>query len=141
MGVCAIRSAVSNGNCALLILLYLTCVPYQKFCAVVENQYVKSDLLPAFLQLSKDDQDSVRLLAVDNCIEIAKVLSIRDTVCTAACLIQSFCRRCLRCSILAPYLSGSLYPDCSVGFDFPYNAIIESGQVLASPLHGCTTFY
>merc|ERR1711988_162816 len=42
-----------------------------KFAAEVEEDHLVSDLIPKFQNLSKDDQDSVRLLAVENCVAIA----------------------------------------------------------------------
>eukprot|EP01121_Diplochlamys_sp_Union-15-3_P005995 TRINITY_DN1639_c0_g1_i1.p1 TRINITY_DN1639_c0_g1~~TRINITY_DN1639_c0_g1_i1.p1 ORF type:complete len:592 (-),score=100.03 TRINITY_DN1639_c0_g1_i1:25-1800(-) len=46
----------------------------KKLVKVVEKEYLMSDIMPLFNHLSKDDQDSVRLLAVENCIAIAEVL-------------------------------------------------------------------
>jgi serine/threonine-protein phosphatase 2A regulatory subunit A len=43
-----------------------------------ETALLKSELLPLFTALSSDEQDSVRLLAVQNCVSIAKVLSIAE---------------------------------------------------------------
>jgi hypothetical protein len=43
-----------------------------------EVAFLKSELLPLFTTLSSDEQDSVRLLAVQNCVSIAKVLSIGE---------------------------------------------------------------
>lgn len=43
-----------------------------------EIALLKSELLPLFTALSSDEQDSVRLLAVQNCVSIAKVLSIAE---------------------------------------------------------------
>merc|ERR1712046_303632 len=44
------------------------------FAVQVEREHVKSELLPLFTKLSQDDQDSVRLLAVDNCVKLAGLL-------------------------------------------------------------------
>ena len=35
-----------------------------EFAKVVEVEYLKSDLIPMFVNLAQDEQDSVRLLAV-----------------------------------------------------------------------------
>ena len=39
---------------------------------------MKSDLLSSFTELANDDQDSVRLLAVEACVSIAGILSAND---------------------------------------------------------------
>lgn len=39
-----------------------------EFAKVVEVEYLKADLIPMFVQLAQDDQDSVRLLAVEACV-------------------------------------------------------------------------
>ena len=39
---------------------------------------IKNEIVPLFRQLAKDDQDSVRLLTVGACVEIAKILSDDD---------------------------------------------------------------
>lgn len=49
------------------------------FAMEVEPEYLKSDLLPYFTKLSQDDQDSVRLLAVDNCVKLASLLSDEES--------------------------------------------------------------
>ena len=41
-------------------------------------EYVKSDLIPSFTSLANDDQDSVRLLAVEACVSIAGLLPDPD---------------------------------------------------------------
>jgi len=44
----------------------------------VELEFVKSDLVPLFNNLATDEQDSVRLLAVEGCSNIASILSDED---------------------------------------------------------------
>ena len=39
---------------------------------------IKSEIVPLFRTLAKDDQDSVRLLTVGACVEIAKILKTED---------------------------------------------------------------
>lgn len=39
----------------------------------VEVELASTQLLEAFLELASDDQDSVRLQTVDNCVALAKV--------------------------------------------------------------------
>merc|ERR1712060_945635 len=43
-----------------------------------ETNHFKTDLLPLFAALSADDQDSVRLLAVENCVRVGKLLSVAE---------------------------------------------------------------
>eukprot|EP00744_Colponema_vietnamica_P003663 GILI01005585.1.p1 GENE.GILI01005585.1~~GILI01005585.1.p1 ORF type:complete len:585 (+),score=223.80 GILI01005585.1:42-1796(+) len=50
-----------------------------KFAAAI-GATVKSDLVPLFVELAQDSQDSVRLLAIDNCISLSKVFSMEDLV-------------------------------------------------------------
>merc|ERR1712218_493057 len=48
---------------------------------VVEGDYLKSDLVPMFVNLAQDEQvgnDSVRLLAVEACVSIASLLQQED---------------------------------------------------------------
>ena len=45
-----------------------------KFAQVVELEHVKSELLPLFTVLVADEQDSVRLLAVQNAVVMGKIL-------------------------------------------------------------------
>ena len=39
---------------------------------------IKNEIVPLFKALANDDQDSVRLLTVGACVEIAKILSNED---------------------------------------------------------------
>jgi len=43
-----------------------------------EAEHFKSDLLPLFSALSADEQDSVRLLAVENCVRVGQLLSLQE---------------------------------------------------------------
>ena len=49
---------------------------WQQFISDVNM--IKNEIVPLFRQLAKDDQDSVRLLTVGACVEIAKILSDDD---------------------------------------------------------------
>lgn len=49
-----------------------------EFATVVELEYVKKDIMTLFTTLAGDEQDSVRLLAVDSCVAIAKLLPNED---------------------------------------------------------------
>lgn len=64
-----------------------------EFAKVVEVEYLKSDLIPMFVQLAQDDQDSVRLLAVEACVSIAQLLQQEDveTVSSSSSLSKHFC--------------------------------------------------
>ena len=48
-----------------------------EFANVVEVEYLKSELIPMFVQLAQD-KDSVRLLAVEACVSIAQILHHDD---------------------------------------------------------------
>ena len=45
---------------------------------ILDVNMIKNEIVPLFRQLAKDDQDSVRLLTVGACVEIAKILSDDD---------------------------------------------------------------
>jgi serine/threonine-protein phosphatase 2A regulatory subunit A len=49
-----------------------------EFAKVVETDYLKSELIPLFTTLASDEQDSVRLLAVEACADIAGLLPPAD---------------------------------------------------------------
>jgi len=49
-----------------------------EFAKVVEVEYLKSDLIPMFVNLAQDEQDSVRLLAVEACVSISGLLQTED---------------------------------------------------------------
>lgn len=51
---------------------------FGEFAQVVELEYLKSDLIPMFVNLAQDEQDSVRLLAVEACVCIATLLPHED---------------------------------------------------------------
>ncbi len=61
-------------------------------CGVVEHEYVLSDLIPAFHTLASEEPDSVRLLAVEGCTSIARVLSAAEN----ASLILPLVAACAR---------------------------------------------
>ena len=88
--------------------------------SVVEPPVVKTELLPVFVKLSKDDQDSVRLLSVDACVHIAKALPPADNVSAAAvCLHEhalGFGNACL-CENAARLLLTLFSLCCTAGED------------------------
>lgn len=49
-----------------------------EFSQVVTLENLKNDCIPMFVQLAKDDQDSVRLLAVEACVSITQLLQQED---------------------------------------------------------------
>ena len=49
-----------------------------EFAKVLENEYVKNEILYLWIALAADEQDSVRLLAVEASIPIAELLSKQD---------------------------------------------------------------
>uniref|UniRef100_A0A7N8X0C9 Protein phosphatase 2, regulatory subunit A, beta b n=1 Tax=Mastacembelus armatus TaxID=205130 RepID=A0A7N8X0C9_9TELE len=49
-----------------------------EFAKVLELDYVKSDIISLFTALASDEQDSVRLLAVEACVSIATLLPQED---------------------------------------------------------------
>merc|ERR1712159_822911 len=51
---------------------------FGNFAKEVDQGYVKDELLPSFGKLSLDDQDSVRLLSVDNCVKLAQLFPDKD---------------------------------------------------------------
>ena len=48
---------------------------FGEFAAKVEKEYLTLELVPMFLALREDEQDSVRLLSVENCVHMAKLLT------------------------------------------------------------------
>nr|BAH72359.1 ACYPI002758 [Acyrthosiphon pisum] len=49
-----------------------------EFAKVVELDSLKNDLIPMFSSLAQDEQDSVRLLAIEACVSIASLLTHED---------------------------------------------------------------
>jgi len=54
-----------------------------------EVEHFKTDWLPLFEALSADDQDSVRLLAVENCVRVGALLSIPENQSTLLPIIRA----------------------------------------------------
>ncbi|CAI7839034.1 unnamed protein product [Closterium sp. NIES-54] len=61
-----------------------------KFAATVEPQFLKLDILEFFKDLTNDDQDSVRLLAVEGCAAVGKLLEKKDCISSILPVILSF---------------------------------------------------
>eukprot|EP00298_Acanthocystis_sp_HF-20_P003799 c14146_g1_i4.p1 GENE.c14146_g1_i4~~c14146_g1_i4.p1 ORF type:complete len:588 (-),score=198.56 c14146_g1_i4:7-1770(-) len=51
-----------------------------KFALAVESEHLYTTIIPVFLKLAEDEQDSVRLLAVENCVSLGKLLGNGVTV-------------------------------------------------------------
>lgn len=49
-----------------------------EFACAIESEYIKIELIPIFVQMVQDEQDSVRLLAVEASVSIAQLLSKED---------------------------------------------------------------
>ena len=54
-----------------------------------QPQYFRGELLPLFASLSADEQDSVRLLAVENCLAIGKLLTRQEYHSTVLPVVRS----------------------------------------------------
>ena len=49
------------------------------YIKVMETQHLLTDLIPHFAALTRDDQDSVRIVAVDKCATLGSVLPPEKT--------------------------------------------------------------
>jgi len=55
------------------------------FAKVVEAQHLQNEILPLFAALTRDDQDSVRIVAVDKCAALGSGVCVCVCVCVCAC--------------------------------------------------------
>lgn len=55
------------------------CSQLGNFTSTLESRFILSEIIPVFSNLSKDEQDSVRILTVETAIEVAKNLTLEDT--------------------------------------------------------------
>ncbi|RHY41816.1 hypothetical protein DYB34_009240 [Aphanomyces astaci] len=62
-----------------------------KFGAKIERDIFVSTILPLFKSLTVDDQDSVRLLAIENCAVIAKLLNEDENLSHILPVVRSSC--------------------------------------------------
>ncbi|XP_029668414.1 LOW QUALITY PROTEIN: serine/threonine-protein phosphatase 2A 65 kDa regulatory subunit A alpha isoform-like [Formica exsecta] len=87
-----------------------------EFAKVVEIEYLKSDLIPMFVILAQDEQDSVRLLVVEACVSIAALLQQEDVeqfvmpTLRQCASDQSWRKKCVNKDIGIQQLSQSLLP-------------------------------
>jgi serine/threonine-protein phosphatase 2A regulatory subunit A len=56
------------------------CLHFGAFCKQLTKENIKDELIPTFQALSADEQDSVRLLSVENCVAIALMFSQDENV-------------------------------------------------------------
>ncbi|KAI7978932.1 Serine/threonine-protein phosphatase 2A 65 kDa regulatory subunit A beta isoform [Camellia lanceoleosa] len=61
-----------------------------KFAATIEAAHMKNDIMSMFEDLTQDDQDSVRLLAVEGCAALGKLLEPQDCVAHILPVIVNF---------------------------------------------------
>lgn len=50
-----------------------------EFASKVEKEHITPDLIPMFQHIREDEQDSVRLLAIQNCVAFAKILTPKES--------------------------------------------------------------
>ena len=55
------------------------CSALGAFARVVEGSALHDEIIPLFTKLSEDDQDSVRIVAVDNCVALGSLLPPEQT--------------------------------------------------------------
>ena len=96
-----------------------------EFAKAVEAECVKEDLIGMFHSLSQDEQDSVRLLAVEACASIATLLSEKDN--------ESLIVPTLRASASVSVCVSQCVHVCT---GFMSSSLSPPGQVLARQVHG-----
>ena len=67
-----------NMSCDIIFIYHPPYLYFQEFAKCVELEFVKADLVSLFNNLANDEQDSVRLLAVEGCSSIASILPDED---------------------------------------------------------------
>ncbi|KAJ1627069.1 armadillo-type protein [Pavlovales sp. CCMP2436] len=60
------------------------------FAGVLERELLKTEVMPLFVALASDEQDSVRLLAVENCVALGRLLPPEDAQVTHSELVPAF---------------------------------------------------
>lgn len=61
-----------------------------KFAAVCDPEYVKTEIMTLFQQLTTDEQDSVRLLAVEDCATLGRLLPKEECVFEVVPIVKKF---------------------------------------------------
>eukprot|EP00960_Hanusia_phi_P061555 764873-Hanusia_phi.AAC.3 len=51
------------------------CTALGGFSQVVEQSNLQNEIIPLFTSLARDDQDSVRIVAVDNCVTLGRIFA------------------------------------------------------------------
>ena len=49
------------------------CTALGAFSQVLEQNNLQNEIIPLFTSLARDDQDSVRIVAVDNCVTLGRI--------------------------------------------------------------------
>ncbi|CAN6873038.1 unnamed protein product [Brassica oleracea] len=62
----------------------------EKFATTVESSYLNAEIMTMFDDLTKDEQDFVRLLAVEGCAALGKLLELQDCVARVLSVIVNF---------------------------------------------------
>ncbi|KAI9200260.1 hypothetical protein LWI28_005021 [Acer negundo] len=62
----------------------------EKFAATVEAAHLKAEIMSIFEELTNNDQDSIRLLAVEGCGALGKLLEPQDCVAHILPVIVNF---------------------------------------------------
>jgi len=68
------------------------CQQLGKFAGVLDYKHVMGDVVPSIAKLTKDQQDSVRLRTVENCVMIAKLLTPEDRQAKILPVIYALCK-------------------------------------------------
>jgi len=96
-----------------------------EFAKVVEPTSVKQDLIPLFHNLAADEQDSVRLLAVEACAAIAALLQkeevetlIVPTLRAASSVCMNICVYEYMCVYVYTYTMYLMYSYCTINYVF-----------------------
>ena len=55
------------------------CSALGSFARAVEGNALHEEIIPLFTKLSEDEQDSVRIVAVDNCVAFGSILGPEQT--------------------------------------------------------------
>ncbi len=55
------------------------CSALGAFARAVESSSLHDEIIPLFTKLAEDDQDSVRIVAVDNCVALGTLLTPEQT--------------------------------------------------------------
>eukprot|EP01134_Creolimax_fragrantissima_P005979 CFRG5979T1 len=65
---------------------------HKGFAEVVEPEFLRSEVIPVFIALAHDDQDSVRLLAAEGAVTVVKLMSHEENETLMLATLQQFWR-------------------------------------------------